>query len=385
MGESSSCQGSTCMGDSSSSSDDDSVGKIFPSPPQHMVDRKSGSDADPLKPLAKYVPRTFFEERHGVMAYRVLEAQARLDASTTRKKAFKIGVDNRDSIEPKISLEKAIHICDQNFGVGPDGVIFVLPGFNGTDYTMRIFNSDGSEPEVRNVEGAKQAIDNYEENNGYMAPCYEEEESSSGSKIKMKLKELHKRWLFRPMVTEYKVLYKVTTTKVDRCVTGLATQQQTIGPLQIPLAEIDVAVTAQTFTYVSGVTMCEDSSSNFVGKTSESYLGNVPPAYEVDVDNAEDVYCINGMDDIGMVRRLCNLASRSGEDYKSVREKLCNEIIQLEGKYANDHVASSCSQALPNEILNPLPIKKKGEAGSSSSTPAKQKRVRSTSEVYVMP
>ncbi|KAK7245235.1 hypothetical protein RIF29_40070 [Crotalaria pallida] len=57
-------------------------------------------------------------------------------------------VDNRDSTEPKISPEKAIHICDRNFGVGADGVIFVLPGTNGTDYTMRIFNSDGSEPEM---------------------------------------------------------------------------------------------------------------------------------------------------------------------------------------------------------------------------------------------
>jgi diaminopimelate epimerase len=41
-----------------------------------------------------------------------------------------------------------VQICDRNFGVGADGVIFVLPGINGTDYTMRIFNSDGSEPEV---------------------------------------------------------------------------------------------------------------------------------------------------------------------------------------------------------------------------------------------
>lgn len=47
-----------------------------------------------------------------------------------------------------MSPEKAVQICDRNFGVGADGVIFVLPGFNGTDYTMRIFNSDGSEPEV---------------------------------------------------------------------------------------------------------------------------------------------------------------------------------------------------------------------------------------------
>ncbi|KAI7726420.1 hypothetical protein M8C21_027358 [Ambrosia artemisiifolia] len=40
------------------------------------------------------------------------------------------------------------------------------------------------------------------------------------------------------------------TTKVDRCVTGLVAQQQTVGPLQITLA--DVAVIAQTFTDYTG-------------------------------------------------------------------------------------------------------------------------------------
>lgn len=57
-------------------------------------------------------------------------------------------VDNRDSAEPKITPEQAAKLCDRNFGVGADGVIFALPGTNGTDYTMRIFNSDGSEPEM---------------------------------------------------------------------------------------------------------------------------------------------------------------------------------------------------------------------------------------------
>ncbi|KAJ4885252.1 hypothetical protein Rs2_35345 [Raphanus sativus] len=57
-------------------------------------------------------------------------------------------VDNRDSSEPKISQEQAAKLCDRNFGVGADGVIFAMPGVNGTDYTMRIFNSDGSEPEM---------------------------------------------------------------------------------------------------------------------------------------------------------------------------------------------------------------------------------------------
>ncbi|KAL8509081.1 hypothetical protein ACS0TY_016324 [Phlomoides rotata] len=57
-------------------------------------------------------------------------------------------VDNRDSEEPKITPEQAVRLCDRNFGIGADGVIFALPGINGTDYTMRIFNSDGSEPEM---------------------------------------------------------------------------------------------------------------------------------------------------------------------------------------------------------------------------------------------
>ncbi|KAL0375177.1 UNVERIFIED_CONTAM: Kinesin-like protein KIN-5B [Sesamum radiatum] len=57
-------------------------------------------------------------------------------------------VDNRDSSEPKITPDQAVKLCDRNFGIGADGVIFAMPGINGTDYTMRIFNSDGSEPEM---------------------------------------------------------------------------------------------------------------------------------------------------------------------------------------------------------------------------------------------
>lgn len=57
-------------------------------------------------------------------------------------------VDNRDSTKPKVTPEQAVKLCDRNFGVGADGVIFAMPGTNGTDYTMRIFNSDGSEPEM---------------------------------------------------------------------------------------------------------------------------------------------------------------------------------------------------------------------------------------------
>lgn len=59
-----------------------------------------------------------------------------------------IMVNNLDSMEPKVTPEQAVKLCDRNFGIGADGVIFAMPGSNGTDYTMRIFNSDGSEPEM---------------------------------------------------------------------------------------------------------------------------------------------------------------------------------------------------------------------------------------------
>jgi len=57
-------------------------------------------------------------------------------------------IDNRHSNNPLISPEQAVKMCDRHFGIGADGVIFALPGQEGTDYTMRIFNSDGSEPEM---------------------------------------------------------------------------------------------------------------------------------------------------------------------------------------------------------------------------------------------
>lgn len=57
-------------------------------------------------------------------------------------------IDNRASSEPIVTPEQAVKLCDRHFGIGADGVIFALPGTNGADYTMRIFNSDGSEPEM---------------------------------------------------------------------------------------------------------------------------------------------------------------------------------------------------------------------------------------------
>ena len=86
-------------------------------------------------------------------------------------------LDNRHQAEPAVTPDQAIRLCDRNFGIGGDGVrapsalhqrcsalvctllrtgaeqalaqvIFALPPVNGADYAMRIFNSDGSEPEM---------------------------------------------------------------------------------------------------------------------------------------------------------------------------------------------------------------------------------------------
>jgi diaminopimelate epimerase len=57
-------------------------------------------------------------------------------------------VDNRGQTTPRLTPQQAAQVCDRHVGIGADGVIFLLPGESGTNYTMRIYNSDGSEPEM---------------------------------------------------------------------------------------------------------------------------------------------------------------------------------------------------------------------------------------------
>jgi len=47
----------------------------------------------------------------------------------------------------EIDAERCKLMCDRNYGIGADGVIFLLPG-NKTDVSMRVINSDGSEAEM---------------------------------------------------------------------------------------------------------------------------------------------------------------------------------------------------------------------------------------------
>jgi len=61
-------------------------------------------------------------------------------------------LDGRDLSEPDqafgLTPELVQRLCDRRFGVGGDGVILALPPREGGELRMRIFNADGSEPEM---------------------------------------------------------------------------------------------------------------------------------------------------------------------------------------------------------------------------------------------
>lgn len=58
-------------------------------------------------------------------------------------------IDNRDDDAPVLTPAQSIEVCDRHTGVGADGVIFLLPPSDPTyDFSMRLYNSDGSEPEM---------------------------------------------------------------------------------------------------------------------------------------------------------------------------------------------------------------------------------------------
>lgn len=57
-------------------------------------------------------------------------------------------LDDREDLLKGVDLAAlSISICDRHFGVGADGLIIVLPS-SKADLKMRIFNPDGSEPEM---------------------------------------------------------------------------------------------------------------------------------------------------------------------------------------------------------------------------------------------
>ncbi|KZE65487.1 diaminopimelate epimerase [Paenibacillus jamilae] len=47
---------------------------------------------------------------------------------------------------PSDAAELAVRLCDRHFGIGADGLVYILPS-NKADFCMRIINSDGSEAE----------------------------------------------------------------------------------------------------------------------------------------------------------------------------------------------------------------------------------------------
>jgi diaminopimelate epimerase len=61
-------------------------------------------------------------------------------------------LDGRAASDPDfvfgLTPDLVVELCDRRFGVGGDGVILALPPNNGGELRMRIFNADGTEPEM---------------------------------------------------------------------------------------------------------------------------------------------------------------------------------------------------------------------------------------------
>ena len=61
-------------------------------------------------------------------------------------------LDGRSVSDPDfvfgLTPELVVQLCDRRFGVGGDGVILALPPNQGGELRMRIFNADGTEPEM---------------------------------------------------------------------------------------------------------------------------------------------------------------------------------------------------------------------------------------------
>ena len=61
-------------------------------------------------------------------------------------------LDGRSAGDPDfvfgLTPELVVQLCDRRFGVGGDGVILALPANAGGELRMRIFNADGTEPEM---------------------------------------------------------------------------------------------------------------------------------------------------------------------------------------------------------------------------------------------
>jgi diaminopimelate epimerase len=61
-------------------------------------------------------------------------------------------LDGRSLGDPEdafgLTPERVRRLCDRRFGVGADGVILALPPQEGGELRMRIFNADGTEPEM---------------------------------------------------------------------------------------------------------------------------------------------------------------------------------------------------------------------------------------------
>src|SRR5262245_6066117 len=57
-----------------------------------------------------------------------------------------IVIDEADLPSP-LTTRQIARVCDRNWGVGSDGILLLVPAWDGADFGLRILNPDGSEAE----------------------------------------------------------------------------------------------------------------------------------------------------------------------------------------------------------------------------------------------
>jgi diaminopimelate epimerase len=170
-------------------------------------------------------------------------------------------VDNRHTQEPLISPAQAIAMCDRHFGIGADGVIFTLPGKDGTDYTMRIYNSDGSEPEMCG--------------NGIrcMARFIADLEGNSGKPIEYKIHTLAGT-ISPKVLANGQVCVDMGTPRLSS-----AEIPTTLAPSADKVVNIDIEVEGQTWA-VTCVSMGNPHCMTFVPDVAAIPLATIGPKFE---------------------------------------------------------------------------------------------------------
>lgn len=153
--------------------------------------------------------------------------------------------------------EVSPRLCDRKFGIGSDGVILILPGTD-TDFTMRMFNPDGSEAEM--CGNGIRCFARFVRNRGYTAANHITVSTGAGV-------------LVLELTDSGKVKVDMGKPRLNRSDLPMLGEP---GPVQGDLVEVDGTTVALT-----GVSMGNPHVVFFVDEATDELINHIGPKLEV--------------------------------------------------------------------------------------------------------